>query len=85
MCSLAGEVVINSSFELTINEGSIDIAIRTDVSFSSDQIVTCSNSCNGGDQVSCQDDAGNSYKGTCQRVCCVSCGSTCNLTGCCSC
>lgn len=84
MCTLNGESVEGGSFELYINCNSIDITIKGD-SFSADQIVSCCNSCNGGDRVSCQDDTGNSYEGTCQRVCCLSTNCTVNLTGCCGC
>lgn len=82
MCSLNNETVPNGVFELWINGTSIDIKITGD-SVSASQVSACSGSCNGGPQVSCEDDNGNQYTGTCQKVCCLSCGSTVNLTSCC--
>jgi hypothetical protein len=82
LCSLNGEPVLGGTFEFYINGSSIDVIIRGTL-LTISQFGACSGSCNGGPQVSCEDDNGQSYTGTCQKCCCLSCGVTVHLTSCC--
>jgi hypothetical protein len=81
MCSLNNETVTGGDFELYINGTSIDIVIWGD-SFTTDQLISCSGSCNGAGRINCTDDEGNTYTGTCSKICCTSCGVVANLTSC---